>query len=113
MKCWSCQREVATREPRCPFCGRWGTISRWRRLADVESRSLERLSSGVTALDDVLGGGFVPGCVYRLSGAPGSGKSTLALDLAGRLPSLYATAEEAASAIRLRFDRITAGRSAP
>ncbi|MCC7383927.1 MAG: AAA family ATPase [Deltaproteobacteria bacterium] len=67
---------------------------------------VQRISSGIEAFDHLLGGGWVPGCVYRLSGPPGCGKSTLALDVASRLPSLYAAAEEAASSVRMRFARI-------
>jgi DNA repair protein RadA/Sms len=97
---------VATKEPRCPHCGRWGTIARWRSVSELEQRPIQRISTGIPQIDWLLGGGWVPGCVYRLSGPPGSGKSTVALDLATRIPSIYATAEESASAIRLRFDRM-------
>ena len=37
------------------------------------------LSTGVSGLDDVLGGGLTPGRVYLLEGTPGTGKTTLAL----------------------------------
>lgn len=106
MKCQACQKEVATKEPRCPFCKRWGTVRRWQRLDEVSCASVTRMQSGIEAVDELLGGGFVPGCVYLLSGPPGCGKSTLALELAARRPSLYAVAEESASAVRLRFDRL-------
>ena len=105
MRCGACHREVRRVEAKCPHCGRWGTVRRWQRIAEVESLSVSRLSSGILELDELLGGGFVPGCTYRLAGPPGSGKSTLALEVGARVPSLYAVAEEAASAVRLRFDR--------
>jgi DNA repair protein RadA/Sms len=111
MKCSACSREVATKEPRCPHCGRWGTIARWRRATELERRTVERIGSGIPEIDRLLGGGWVPGCVYRLSGPPGSGKSTLALDIAMRAPSIYAAAEESAAAIRSRFDRLLSGSS--
>ncbi|MDG6990535.1 MAG: recombinase RecA [Nitrososphaerota archaeon] len=38
---------------------------------------MERLASGVEGLDEILGGGFVPGSCVAVSGGPGSGKSTL------------------------------------
>lgn len=38
---------------------------------------MERLPSGVEGLDEILGGGFVPGSCVAVSGGPGSGKSTL------------------------------------
>lgn len=37
------------------------------------------LASGVSGLDDVLGGGFVPHRLYLVEGNPGAGKTTLAL----------------------------------
>ncbi|MFO0726509.1 MAG: AAA family ATPase [Myxococcota bacterium] len=106
MRCSACQREVRRIEPKCPHCGRWGTVRRWQRIQDVERLTVDRLSSGTAALDELLGGGFVPGCTYRLAGPPGSGKSTVALEIGARVPALYAVAEEAASAVRLRLDRL-------
>jgi len=102
MKCSACSREVATKEAQCPFCRRWGTIARWHKVADLERKAIARVSSSIEPLDRLLGGGWVPGCVYRIAGPPGSGKSTLALDVAARLPSIYAAAEESASAITRR-----------
>lgn len=39
----------------------------------------ERLSTGVPALDDLLGGGLEPGVITQLYGGPGSGKSVLSI----------------------------------
>lgn len=76
-------------------------------MSALESRPIVRVSTGISEIDWLLGGGWVPGCVYRLSGPPGCGKSTLALDLAARVSSVYASAEESEGAVRLRFDRLT------
>ncbi|MFB6129899.1 MAG: RAD55 family ATPase [Salinigranum sp.] len=35
-----------------------------------------RIRSGVSGFDDIVGGGFIPGRLYVLSGPPGSGKTT-------------------------------------
>ena len=75
-------------------------------MNEVERKSVERVSTGSPELDELLGGGWVPGCAYLLSGPPGCGKSTLALQCASKMRSLYAVAEESASAVRLRFDRL-------
>ena len=40
---------------------------------------LEKASSGVTGLNDVLGGGYPAFRVHLIEGAPGVGKTTLAL----------------------------------
>ena len=38
-----------------------------------------RLSTGITALDEVLHGGFIPGQAYLIRGGPGTGKTTLGM----------------------------------
>ncbi|MFO1171326.1 MAG: ATPase domain-containing protein [Hyphomicrobiaceae bacterium] len=38
-----------------------------------------RLSTGITGLDDILGGGLDPNSLYLLEGKPGTGKTTLGL----------------------------------
>jgi len=84
-------------------------------LKSVESAHVARVSSGLGELDQVLGGGIVPGSVMLLSGDPGIGKSTLVLQVAAALaatkPVLYVSGEESVSQIKLRADRLglTAG----
>lgn len=41
------------------------------------SQGVKRLPSGVEGLDEILGGGFVPGSCVAVTGGPGSGKTTL------------------------------------
>lgn len=82
-------------------------------IGQVDSRQATARSTGVGELDRVLGGGLVPGAVVLLAGEPGVGKSTLLLDVAAKAASedhrtLYVTAEESASQVRLRADRIRA-----
>ncbi|ASJ02846.1 recombinase [Thermococcus profundus] len=40
-------------------------------------KSLDRVPSGVPGLDELIGGGFLPGRVYLVTGPPGSGKTTI------------------------------------
>jgi circadian clock protein KaiC len=40
----------------------------------------QRLSSGVRGLDEVLGGGLIPGQTYLVKGGPGAGKTILGLE---------------------------------
>ena len=83
-------------------------------LAQVARQEQDRLSTGITELDNVLGGGIVPGSLVLIGGAPGIGKSTLTtmalanLVAAGRR-TLYVSAEESAAQIRLRAERLTDG----
>lgn len=83
-------------------------------LAEVSRQEQDRLSTGIGELDNVLGGGIVPGSLVLIGGAPGIGKSTLTtmalanLVAAGRR-ALYVSAEESAAQIRLRAERLTDG----
>src|SRR5690348_554992 len=44
-----------------------------------DEAALPLVATGISGLDDVLGGGFTPNRVYLVEGNPGSGKTTLAL----------------------------------
>jgi circadian clock protein KaiC len=48
----------------------------------TESRTDLRVPTGVSGLDVILGGGFLPRGFYLLQGDPGSGKTTLAMQFA-------------------------------
>jgi DNA repair protein RadA/Sms len=83
-------------------------------LDEIEAALLEspdyRLKTGSTGLDEVLGGGLVPGSVILLAGDPGIGKSTLLLQVAKALSKkqavLYVSGEESAAQVRLRANRL-------
>src|SRR5207248_10540960 len=84
------------------------------RLADVRAEEEHRLRTGIGELDEVLGGGLVPGSLVLLGGAPGIGKSTLTTMVLANLVSdgrraLYVSAEESAAQIRLRAQRLRTG----
>jgi DNA repair protein RadA/Sms len=137
--CSACGHESARWAGRCPGCGEWNTLVEQVRptaprgggpkgadgraraaavkpvaLADVEAVEHDRLSTGIGELDNVLGGGIVPGSLVLIGGAPGIGKSTLTtmalanLCAAGRR-TLYVSAEESAAQIRLRAQRLGGG----
>ncbi|MFZ1997610.1 MAG: DNA repair protein RadA [Solirubrobacteraceae bacterium] len=139
--CSACGHETARWAGRCPACGEWNTLVEQVRptatkdggggggrldarsraapvkpvaLADVEAIDHDRLSTGIGELDNVLGGGIVPGSLVLIGGAPGIGKSTLTtmalanLCAAGRR-TLYVSAEESAAQIRLRAQRLGGG----
>ncbi len=73
---------------------------------------VKRMSTAISDLDTVLGGGVLPGGVILLAGQPGIGKSTLLLQVASNIaaaqPVLYASGEESASQVKLRAARLGA-----
>jgi DNA repair protein RadA/Sms len=79
--------------------------------ADIASSDADRLSTGISELDRVLGGGMMPGSLVLLGGAPGIGKSTLLLQAAARVaetgrPVLYCSGEESPHQVRARGERL-------
>jgi len=109
---------------RCPGCGAWGSfkesvqeppragpslkIPELLPLSQVDEADERRFSSGLSEVDRVLGGGFVPGEVVLLGGEPGVGKSTLLLEMARRMPRrvYYVAGEESPAQIKLRARRL-------
>jgi DNA repair protein RadA/Sms len=126
-KCSSCGYTAAKSLGRCPTCSAWNSFEEISntpttkrltlpraalvRLGDVASQTEPRVSSGVSELDRVLGGGWVAGGVVLLGGEPGIGKSTLLLQVAHHLAEagesvLYVAGEESLEQVRLRADRL-------
>jgi DNA repair protein RadA/Sms len=134
--CSACGHETPRWVGQCPGCGEWNTLveelrarpapvagARTQRtagavkpvaLGSVSAQEHARLSTGIGELDNVLGGGLVPGSLVLIGGSPGVGKSTLTtmalanLVAAGR-SALYVSAEESAAQIRLRAERLRGG----
>lgn len=69
-----------------------------------------RMSSGLSELDRVLGGGLVAGSVILIGGDPGIGKSTVLLQtlshFSNRCSALYVTGEESLQQVKLRAQRL-------
>ena len=114
---------------RCPECRSWDTMVEETVSPEKETRmdptrpprpltldqvpldQEDRLPTGLTELDRVLGGGLVPGAVVLLAGEPGIGKSTLLLQAASGLAErekllLYVSGEESPAQLRLRATRL-------
>ena len=80
-------------------------------LSEIEMNSEIRTSTAISEFDRVLGGGIVQGSLVLIAGDPGIGKSTILLQTAGELCNsnkkvLYISAEESASQIKLRAERL-------
>jgi len=136
--CQNCGASYGKWTGRCENCGEWNTLveqaavsqgksvvarsaSSGRVLTPQTMRSIsaedsvKRLDTGFKDLDDVLGGGILPGGVVLIAGQPGIGKSTLLLQVtahvAKKIPVLYASGEESASQVKLRAERLGAEKS--
>jgi DNA repair protein RadA/Sms len=82
-------------------------------LAAVPAQEGIRISSGLSELDRVLGGGLVSGSAILIGGDPGIGKSTVLLQMLAHLGkqnrALYVTGEESLQQIKLRAERLGVG----
>jgi DNA repair protein RadA/Sms len=139
--CTNCESEFLKWSGKCPSCGEWGTLeeledenvsskkasndkkkpSDYKPITDFSYKSdskthKNRLSTGYSELDRVLGGGLVGGEVVLISGEPGVGKSTILLQVALNLVKegkeiLYVCGEESPSQLYSRLDRVNNGKS--
>ena len=79
-------------------------------LQDVAPDDVQRVSTGLSEFDRVLGGGLVPGSVTLIGGDPGIGKSTLLLqaivNLTTDFTTLYITGEESLQQVSMRAHRL-------
>ena len=127
--CTECGGAAPKWQGQCPHCGAWNTLvetvaaptamrfesvagerSSVTALAHVKARVDERIPTGLSEFDRVLGGGLVAGGVALLGGDPGIGKSTLLLQACAALGAtrrtLYVTGEESVEQIALRAQRL-------
>jgi DNA repair protein RadA/Sms len=129
--CMECGETSSKWLGRCPACDSWDSFQEVTSLQEGEARSepaevvdlgtidpesvgAQRLQTGWESLDQVLGGGIVPGSAVLLAGEPGVGKSTLILQAAAHLAAaardvLYVCAEVSAQQLRLRAERLGSG----
>ena len=82
-------------------------------IQEIKEDEVTRFTSLDIELDNVLGGGIVPGSLTLIGGSPGVGKSTLLLKVAANISSsgknvLYVTGEESAGQIKMRANRLGA-----
>jgi DNA repair protein RadA/Sms len=129
--CSECGSQASKWLGRCPECSAWNSFVEERAAPAVEVRGAvkamgggaarlyqdvdtviaERISTGISEFDRVLGGGIVPGSLVLLGGEPGIGKSTLLLQAAAHFaravgPVLYCSGEESEHQIKLRGERL-------
>ena len=128
--CQNCGYETAGYLGKCPECGSWSSFVEElstpvekksevevfdttppMTLDEIEMNSEIRMSTNISEFDRVLGGGIVQGSLVLIAGDPGIGKSTILLQTSGELCNagkkvLYISAEESASQIKLRAERL-------
>jgi DNA repair protein RadA/Sms len=112
---------------KCPGCGAFGTLVEELHgsatgpaaprpaqpvpIGKVSVDEAERIATGVSELDRVLGGGLVPASLVLVGGEPGVGKSTLLLTALGAIArggrrALLVTGEESTAQVALRAARL-------
>ena len=125
--CQQCGYETSKWLGKCTSCGAWGSLvetvvqsSKAQKyqtskrstkspvsLSQIQNKKIDRLSTTISELDRVLGGGLVPGQVVLLAGEPGIGKSTILTQIADKLGSvLYVCGEESANQVAIRAKRL-------
>ena len=128
--CGECGYESAKWLGQCPVCKAWNAFSEAPalkkggsslkpgvaaslpiKIKDVSLESDERVTTGISELDRVLGGGIVKGSLVLVGGDPGIGKSTLLLQMCAKLADknvsvLYVSGEESERQIAIRSERL-------
>ena len=126
--CIECGAQASKWLGRCPECNAWNSYAQEDAPAAVahpaalsagtapmpigaiDFDAVPRVSTHITSLDRVLGGGLVSGAVTLVGGEPGIGKSTLLLQVAEELsregPVLYVSGEESPRQIAMRARRL-------
>ena len=130
--CTDCGAEYSQWQGQCQSCKSWNTLKEFKVSAakkssatkgyagtqdnqvqsinDVDLSEVPRLSSSMSELDRVLGGGIVPGSVVLIGGDPGVGKSSILLQVMCQLSltekTLYVTGEESLQQVAQRAKRM-------
>ncbi|MFM8314422.1 MAG: DNA repair protein RadA [Deltaproteobacteria bacterium] len=128
--CQQCGQQYSKWMGKCQECGEWNSVVEERSMgsnkkkptsiststhpqpiSEIIAEDFPRVASDLSELDNVLGGGLVPGSAILLGGEPGVGKSTILLQAAHQFAKLghkilYVSGEESASQIALRSQRL-------
>ena len=134
--CQECGYDSPKYLGKCPECGEWNTLREIttsssiasksekltrpnlngevgltpKKLSEIAFSEKDRMLTGYSEVDNVLGGGIVKGSVTLLAGDPGIGKSTLLLQIGLNLSKnnkvLYISGEESEEQIKMRSKRI-------
>ena len=128
--CTECGFESAKWMGQCPACKNWNTFSEEpvnvnvskkgsfsdkppviMKISEISMTEEDKITTGITEFDRVMGGGIVPGSLTLVGGDPGIGKSTLLLQVCMHLGRknnriLYISGEESLKQIKMRAVRL-------
>jgi DNA repair protein RadA/Sms len=128
-KCSNCHNAFPKWQGKCDVCQQWNTLEETvvkpnngprttssktitpKRLSDVQSSNSDRIVTGISEFNRVMGGGIVKDSITIITAKPGAGKSTLLLQVSQDVALkgykvLYASGEESDSQIKNRAVRI-------
>ncbi|HOW54853.1 MAG TPA: DNA repair protein RadA [Syntrophorhabdaceae bacterium] len=123
--CNTCGYETPKWLGKCPMCQGWDTFKEFEPvvkadgkerqkpviISDEELADEERVTTGISEMDRVLGSGMTIGSAILLGGDPGIGKTTLCFDIAAKLTEggskvLYVSGEESLKQLASRKKRL-------
>ena len=132
--CTECGASEPKWQGQCPACLAWNTLvesieesgsstnryankfeglaasSQLQKISSIKAAEIERIPTGISEFDRVLGGGLVEGGVVLIGGDPGIGKSTLLLQVLCHLgksaQAIYVGGEESPQQIAMRARRL-------
>lgn len=120
--CASCTYKTVKWIGCCPGCNNWDTLKEIKNthpvqntaslqpLSHIPLEEKERMLSGISEWDRVVGGGIMPSSLIVLTGDPGIGKSTLLLQICNALAStkkvFYFSTEESIQQVKHRALRL-------
>jgi len=129
--CTNCGYTTTKWNGKCPQCSEWNTfeeregqVPKKKGIAvmttptilvkahEVEDIPLDKMKTGFSELDRVLGGGIGRGTVALIGGDPGIGKSTLLIQIMAKIASegftvAYISGEESVSQVSQRLKRVS------
>jgi DNA repair protein RadA/Sms len=119
--CKKCNYKTYQWFGKCPSCGTWNSVHKYAskttiisshayKLQDIKIQQVSKYKTQINEIDNMMGGGIVPGSLILIGGAPGVGKSTLILHIANNISKvglvLYVSGEESVIQIKNRATRI-------
>lgn len=131
--CTECGEDYSKWTGKCENCGAWNTLVEFiesnisknpksgkgselkfktiKEIAKSGAGKSTRMQTGISDVDEVLGGGIVEASVNLIAGEPGIGKSTLIMQIAASIANsagqvLYVSGEESAEQVASRASRL-------